>query len=284
MEFLVGAIVAFFLLKYLAGGTLTASGLVTPTVVPSVAPLPIGSPLSPANTQAEVNTSVQAAQITQTAIGSATSIGSKLASSAASLGEISSTFATAIPIVGAAVGAVANILLAQHTARLKGAIAENQLIPASVQAFDADISELVAAYNGGTVPVSLSNGSSPACATAIQQMDTSLYSYMKSNATGPGRAWTDVPGANPPISTNNVPACNKACTAECCVFWNDLNNIMAEMNRFFTGQATQTILSKRISSNQMQFTIPAVIQPPPQYGTFARSSYNVTLTIPGNAS
>jgi hypothetical protein len=280
MEYIIGAIVAFLFLKVATGGSFGALSTNFSTLATPSAPIPAstGAELTPA----QLTFATQQASSLQSNIGVAESTATGIASKLATVASVGSTFATAIPIAGAVIGAVTQILLAQHTARLKGAISENQLIPTSVQAFDADIAELVTAYNAGQVPV-LSNGQSPTCATAIQQMDQSLYSYMKGNATGPGRAWTDVPGANPPISTNAVPACGKACTAECCVFWNDMNNVLAEINRYLTGQPAQTILTQKTATG-CNFTIPEVVQPPKQYGTFSRASYTINLVTPSNAT
>lgn len=262
----------------------TLSGSFAPEATPA-APVPAstGAPLTPAQTTFAVSTATAQGANDLKLVSTGTQIATTEVNAAVQAGDIASSFATVVPVVGAVVSAVAQVLLAQHTARLKGAIAENQLVPQTVQAFDADIAELVTAYNAGQIAVS-KNGQSKIAATAIQQMDTSLYTVMKSNATGPGRAWTDVQGfATNPIGTNNVPACNKACTAECCIFWNDMNNIMAEINRYLTGQPTQTILSVKVAGG-MNFTVPEVVQPPVQYGTFSRAKYTINLVIPSNAT
>jgi hypothetical protein len=282
VEFIVGAIVAFFLLRAVGGTGLSLPSLSNTTSTPNVAPTPVGAPASGTFATQEVQQSTTLQTNTATLVKTATTATSAIGAAAG----VGSAFATAIPVVGAVVGVVANILLAQHTARLKGAIAENQLIPATVQAFDADIQELVAAYNGGQVVVE-SNGSCPAAATAVQQMATSLYSYMKGNATGPGRAWTDNQGGTNPISTSQSPSCNKACTAECCIFYNDMNNILHVLYLFFTsgGSFSEAHGALTVSDGppSWTFTVPEVVQPPAQYGTFSRASYQITLTIPGNA-
>jgi hypothetical protein len=277
MAIVIGVIVAVLSTLIINKLNLSSIGSSFSTVATPAAPVPAstGSPLSSSAATFAVQGSTNLASNVQTLA----STGTKAATSIASSAGAASTFATAIPVVGAVIGAVAQVLLAQHTARLKGAISENQLIPQSVQAFDADIADLVTAYNGAQVPVN-SDGTSPTCATAVIQMDMALFTFMKGNATGPGRAWTNNNAGSTPINSTQGPSCNSSCTAECCVFYNDMNNILAVLYQFFTtGAKTTTVLSSPIASG-MQFTVPEVVQPPPQYGTFSRAKYTITLTIP----
>jgi hypothetical protein len=190
-----------------------------------------------------------------------------------------SSFAKAIPIVGEAVAAVADILLGQHTARLKGAISENQLIPASVNAFDADIKEIVAAYNSGSA-------SAAQCAGAIYQMWNSLHDYMRQNATGPGRAWREVESGIGSIQPNSPP-CDKTCTAECCVFWSNFHPLLANLYAFFTtgkpllvGGGARYTGWPPTNSATGPFTLNVlVVSPPndPAYGNYSRAAYTLTL-------
>jgi hypothetical protein len=282
MEIVLGIIVVFLLFK---SGALSSSLLTASTLSVPLAPPPTGAVLTPAQLTFAVQGSTQLQSQVGSLVSTGTGVTSALTNSGGLLSNVASqAFSQAVPIVGAVVGAVANILLAQHTARLKGAIAENQLIPTSVQAFDADIQELVSAYNSGAIGVN-ANGTSSTAATALMQMDSSLYSFMKGNATGPGRAWKDASMAGgSPISTTSAPSCNSACTAECCVFWNDMNNIMADIYAYLTtGTPMGTVLSTMVQGG-IKFTIPEVVQPPPKYGTFQRASYSITLIIPPNAA
>jgi len=188
-------------------------------------------------------------------------------------------FAKAIPVIGEAVAAVADIFLAQHTARLKGAISENQLIPTVVNAYDSDLREIVSAFNSGSATRSQ-------CAAAIYQMWNSIHSYMKSNATGPGRAWRDFGGID------QIPhgfACDKSCTAECCVFWIDMHPAMANLYSFWsTGKPLEVSNNNytgwpptnngKTLSDGIDIKI-ITVQPPnnPAYGNFSRSGYTLTL-------
>jgi hypothetical protein len=272
--YVIGGIGFYFLLK---SGALDKFGLSGAQLLNQepVAPLPTGAELTPA----QLTFAVHQAGVQNQEVDAGIGLGVQATETIAKdLGvAATSTFAQAIPIVGAAVAAVANILLAQHTARLQGAVQENQLIPQCVQAFDADISGLITAYNQRQFQIN-PDGTASAAATAVQQMDMSLYNFMKSNAKGPGRAWRDA--SNPPISSTAVPPCNSSCTAECCIFWNDFNNIMSVMFAFFsTGKITNNILAKQ-SGKTVTFNIPTVVPPPAKYGTFGRAGYSVVITLP----
>lgn len=301
---IIGLIVAF-LGPRLFGGLGTTTGLPTGNVggplsvgtyaveATPAAPVPasLGAPatLSP-NTNFALATAQLDSQEAGIGIGAATSAASVLTSSGGLLSNVASqTLSQSIPIIGAAIGAVAQILLGQHTARLKGAIAENQLIPGSVQAFDADIVQIVTAYNNGTA-------TAQQCITALQQMNTQLYNYMKGNATGPGRAWRD-------CASSNGCTCNNGCTAECCVYWGDLyaaiygGNYSAGMIPSLqtlaglpvtplpplNGQpaiANSGISNGSVTKTRASVFIPAVSAPEAAYGNFSRAGYSVVLTKP----
>jgi hypothetical protein len=198
---------------------------------------------------------------------------------ASDFAKAGSQFAQAIPVIGQAVSAVANILLAQHTARLKGAIAENQLIPSSVQAFDADIKGIVGAFNAGQATASQ-------CAAACYQVWNALHDYMRQNATGPGRAWREIDGGISSLSPSSPP-CDKACTAECCVFWSNFHPLLANLYSFFsTGKPLLVGGGSRYtgwpSTNGATgpYTLNVlVVSPPnnPAYGNYSRAAYTLTL-------
>lgn len=250
-------IIAVLLLLFSKGGM---SGTSLPSISASsdAPPLPTGLPISQQQfnfTDAQLNKDVGAAE--QIGTQAATSIGKSLESA----GTISSSFATAIPIVGAAISTVVNILLGQHTARLKGAIAENQLIPACVTAYDNDITEIVSAYKAG-------KATAAQCISALNQVNTSLYSYMKSNATGPGRSWRECGSAD-------GCGCNSGCTAECCIYWGNLYAGIFGSKQASDNNATGLI--DALSSGHGRAYIPKVYPPAAKYGTFSRAAYFVTV-------
>lgn len=261
---IVGIIAVLFLL--LKGGGLSSLGLSGNNRTPTVAPLPTGFELTPQQTQFEIGQTGQLGQEINAGISVGTQVGSNLANSAVAAGELSKTFATAIPIIGSAVSAVAGILLAQHTARLKGAIAENQLLPATIKAYDADIAGIVSAFNSGQITASQA-------ITYLQQVDQSVYNYMKSNATGPGRAWRE--GGGP---------CNAGCTTECCVYYGDLHAGIFGDPAFASGTVgiipvLQGSGGQPSTGHAKQAYIPKVYPPPTQYGTFSREAYWIPLNV-----
>src|SRR6202521_2554297 len=88
-------------------------------------------------------------------VGAGAQVGESFAQGAAQAGSaVGSAASTAIPIVGTILG-IGLSLLGQHTARVKGATAENSGIDAIVPAFDADIKEINAAYINGSISGSM---------------------------------------------------------------------------------------------------------------------------------
>jgi hypothetical protein len=262
MEILGIVIALFFLVK---SGGLAALGLPGGNSVPGV-PVSTGFELTPQQAQFEFGQAGQLAQSVNAGINVGEQAANTATKAAASAGDISQTFATAIPIIGSAVAAVAGILLAQHTARLKGAIAENQLIPATVKAYDADIQEIAAAFNSGQI-------TAQQAISYLHQVDQSIYSYMKANATGPGTAWREGGGA-----------CDKGCTTECCIYYNDLHAGIFGAPVFANGTVGMIpVLSgsggQPSTGHARQVYIPKVYPPPPQYGTFTREAYWIPMNV-----
>jgi hypothetical protein len=251
-----------------------ATAAATQTAVAS-----IGASSGSAPTAYTAQTAVADTALDSMALGSGISVATGVAQT---LNE-SVAAAGAIPIVGAAVSAVAQVLLAQHTARLKGAIAENQLIPTTVEAFDADMAEAAAAYNAGTA-------TKAQVIAALQAIDAQVHAYMKSNATGPGRAWND----SPPMTNGQTP-CNKTCTAECCVYWNDLRPAIYGAGVFDNGTTGAISAINGQSKSGISTTggatcptccyVPEVYPPVGNsaYGTYSRAAYILNFSGPNKS-
>lgn len=191
--------------------------------------------------------------------------------------------ALGIPIVGAVLSILGS-QLAQHTARLADAASENQALDALIPAFDADLEEIVQAYNSGTDP--------NACITALVAVDTNAYNYLAKQVGKVGTAWGGPStaaignGDNPTYSAD----CNKACTAGCCVYLNDLRP--AIFGRNVTAGGPTAYAPYRIGAN-VNGIIPAIhagggvvkvipIAAPPRtaYGDYTRAGYTLTLVKP----
>jgi hypothetical protein len=265
MEIIIGIIVGFFLLRALTGAGTAGLPAINSTISNLPAVFQIGS--SPTQLGAELSTN-QVTALTQQASNAQVAVG-QAASAASSLATLIPAVAP-IPIAGpiiAAAAAVAQVLLAQHTARLKGAVAENQLLPQCVTAFDNDLQELADAYNAG-------QANAAACVAALSSMQTSLYTFMKGNATGPGRAWKDL---GPTGLGTGASMCNKSCTTECCTFYDDFQPAIITAQGILNGTQQPNVYAKK-TTNGWMLTVPEVYPPPAQYGNFSRPSYQVTFT------
>jgi hypothetical protein len=196
--------------------------------------------------------------------------------------------AQAIPIVGAAIGAVANILLAQHTARLKGATNENQAADQIIPAFDADLEEIVAAYNAGTLNGKPFTGQMAAAAFA--QVDQQVYAYLKKQVGAAGTAW------------DGTGVCSKSCTVGCCLYYNDLHSaIYGPSGPPYNGNLSsgspnangagglipivtgQVFAPSGYANGRGNAWIPTVYPPTDTaYGNYQRPGYFLTLIPPGS--
>jgi hypothetical protein len=134
-----------------------------------------------------------------------------------------------IPVVGQAVSAILAIgasLLGQHTARVKGATAENSGINAIVPAFDADLKEINAAWLAGSLNPTMA-------ATYLQQVHDQYWAYMQQFVGRPGVATRTCPPGQVggPMGhggcTSGQPICDKGCTAGCCVGCSAINGTIA---------------------------------------------------------
>jgi hypothetical protein len=155
--------------------------------------------------------------------------------------------------------------LAQHTARLHNATAENEAVDAVVPAFDEDLAAIQQAYNTGT--------SASECIQALNQVAGNCYAYMKALVGKPGTAWIDTGSAlNQPTKT-----CNKSCTVSCCVFYDDLltgiSNCVIAINTAEGHPSAQNDGSVSTSA-----FIPKVY--PSSYSPFTRAIYHLQFTKP----
>jgi len=178
------------------------------------------------------------------------------------------SLASAVPIVGAVISAVGGILIAQHTARLKGATNENQAADQTIPAFDADLAEIANAYNSGTL-----NGKpfTPVMAiAALQKVDVQIKTYLKSKVGAPGTAWKD--GG----------ICDKSCTVGCCLYWNDLRPAIFGAPVFANGTMGFIPVIKRGGGTVY---VPKIYPPSNKaYGDYSRESYTMELRAPSQPS
>jgi len=115
---------------------------------------------------------------------------------------------------------------AAHTARVKGATAENTGIDQIIPAFDADLKEINAAYKAKQISAS----------TAISYLSATrdnYWKYMAQFAGKPGVATRACPGGQVggPVGhggcMSGQPICDKGCTAGCCVGCSSINGAIA---------------------------------------------------------
>jgi hypothetical protein len=179
--------------------------------------------------------------------------------------------------VGAGVAAVNGLLqqLTQHSARLAAAKAENTAIPPAVQAFDADLAAIAQAYSSGkATPAQVSQ--------AILALNFNMYSNLHGLVGKPGTAWLAsgvVPTPNSLQGEGPGVICNTACTAACCLFYDDLApplvTIWQVMNGIKPGNYYAPIQGGFV------ITVPKVYPPDdPAYGSFTRPLYQLTFLQP----
>lgn len=188
----------------------------------------------------------------------------------------------AIPLALKAGTAIVSALLAQHTLRLHDAADENQALDALIPAFDADIQEIVAAYNSGT----------PAdqCIAALMAVDTNAYNYLRAQVGKPGTSWGGPSSASigPQLNPTYSAACDKTCTAGCCVYLNDLRPAIfgrtvpsSSYAPFQTRAGIVGGLIEAISNGGGAVHVIPVIAPPnTAYGNYSRPTYDLTIVQP----
>jgi len=145
----------------------------------------------------------------------------------------STALGAAIPVIGAVVG-IGFSLLAQHSARVKGATAENTGIDAIVPAIDADVREINAAYKAGSINANMA-------VTFLFQTRDQYWKYMAQFAGMAGVATRPCPPVQVggPLTilagftsgtsgcVTGQPTCDKLCTAGCCVGCSAINGGIA---------------------------------------------------------
>ncbi len=182
-----------------------------------------------------------------------------------------------IPVVGAAVAVVISIiagLWAAHDARVAGAKDENTVLNSAVQAFDGGLKAIFAAANSSDPTVNI-----PAT-SAVQQCQsllTTFWQKMAPHMTGPGRA--DASGFGTNCGTVNTAkpcsgmigghACDKTCTASCCVGCQELTPTISQAIAVFNAGGGTIVACGTFSNN---------------YGYVGRGSYSLTYTAPTLAS
>lgn len=115
--------------------------------------------------------------------------------------QTGTSFASAIPVVGGIVAGIAGGLLAAHEQRLHDATSENQGVGIVTQSFYDTIIKIVNAYNQGQISQAQAIG-------ALQQLDQTTYSKLRSFVGKPGTSW----------NSNTPGVCDKSCTVGCCVY------------------------------------------------------------------
>lgn len=191
----------------------------------------------------------------------------------------------ALPLAKLGIGLAASVIgavLAQHTARLHDAANENAALDALIPAFDADLQEVVQAYNSGT--------DAQSCINALLAVDSNAYNYLRAQVGKPGTAWGGPSTAS--IGTGLNPSylatCDKMCTAGCCVYLNDLRP--AIFGRTVGGgaygpyQTKPGIVGGLIEAIQKGsgtvHVIPIAKPPNTAYGNYARASYDLIVQKP----
>jgi hypothetical protein len=205
---------------------------------------------------------VNTAGLVSTGVGIGVTAGVTAASSAG----IIAVGSAAGPIGAAAAAVVALImsLWSAHAARAKGAQTENAAMNSAVVAFDGSLKAIFAAANAGTISAS---DAASYCQQNMQAYWTGMAPYM----TGPGRAdgshggtgCTSVIVCNQQTSPGL--ACNKSCTAGCCVGCDVLTPTINQAIAIFeAGGGTLNVCPVYGSG----------------YGGQSRASYSLTYTAP----
>ncbi len=184
--------------------------------------------------------------------------------------------AAAIPLVTKLASSIAKViggLLGQHTARLKGAANENQALDACIPAFDADLKEIADAYNSG-------QASAKECIEALQNVDAQTYSYLRAQVGKPGTKWGGPSNLGSQMNPSFQAVCNKACTAGCCVYLNDLRPAIYGAGGPHWPDP-QGGMIEAIQNNGGIVNVPKIYPPPNKaYGNFERAGYKITITKP----
>lgn len=262
MEAILVIVVLFLLAK---SGALASLGVSLPTSSVYSPPATVIAPsFQPINSQAIGST-----------INTATSALSSLTSSGGALSNLaSSTVSQSIPIVGAAIGAIAGVFIAQSQQRAKQAVSENQAVAAAIPGWDAFIKAIVANYNNGSIN---SNG-------VTQLLDQAMSNYWSevTPQIQPGRNGCSG-GSNCPTSANpnsggatattaSSTYCSGDIGAACCVGCSDLALSVANL------KWTATTVDKTGGPGVAFVQLVSASK----YGGVNRPSYTVTFIRPVN--
>jgi hypothetical protein len=163
--------------------------------------------------------------------------------------------------------------LTMHSARLAGAKTENAAIPQVVSAFDADISEIVSAYNTGVA-------TDQQVMQALVSVDNDITNYLKSGIVSNGKFR---PGTMWDATTGFAGKCNKNCTAGCCVYYGDLGPVLSLIAVAVSGQPIHSQWGTndprwKGSVGNATIQVPKVFSS--KYGGVDREGYTIVLKKP----
>lgn len=194
--------------------------------------------------------------------------------------------AAALPVLTKGLSAIAGALLAQHTKRLQDAASENQALDNLIPAFDADLQAVAQAFNSGTDPQS--------CISALIAIDTNAYNYLRAQVGKAGTAWggPSTTSLGTAINPSYSATCNKACTAGCCVYLNDLRPAIFGRSGLGSAyapfQTSAGVAGGMVGAIQNGGGVVHVIDiaAPPRsaYGNYSRAGYTLTLKAPPKGS
>lgn len=169
--------------------------------------------------------------------------------------------------------------LLQHSARLQGAKTENAGIEPVVNAFDADLAAIVAAYNNGQADAAT-------CVNALRGLDQNLYTNLRGNTVSPSGA--PIPGAAWSDSTGVAGRCDKTCTAGCCVYFGDLGPVLSmasvAMGGGYIRAAQWGVRDPRYKAVQGGATIQVPEVFASKYGLADRPGYTISVVAPPPAA
>jgi hypothetical protein len=194
-------------------------------------------------------------------------------------------------IPGAVAAGVSGLItqLTQHSARLADAKAENVAMQPAVEAFDADLQAIAAAYVQGQITAAQA-------AQAIATLDANLYANLHSLVGKPGTAW-NVPQQT--MDQDLGATCNTACTVSCCVYNNDLHSPLVAAYQYLLYYNGMGLNVNNVNSNARPYLnsnwggqlyadgfvlgVPEIYPPDdPAYGDFSRPKYSVNF-VPTSA-